>query len=216
MIRAVFLDLDGTLTDSGEGIYKSVDHALAKLDLPALSGDTRWLIGPPLWDSFVQLGVPQGDLEQAVAHYRARYTKIGYLENKLYEGILHQLSDLRDAGYVMYLATAKPLSYATKITAHFGISNYLTAQFGSEEDGTRSDKTSLLSHALAVAQTPPERTIMIGDRSHDVIGAKANQMQVLGAAYGYGGSAELRAAGADGLIDAPQNLAATVSEYLPM
>ena len=79
-MRAVFLDLDGTLTDSGEGILKSVDYALGKLDLPALSGDTDWIIGPRLWDSFTWLGVPEGDLEQAVALYRERYTKVGYLE----------------------------------------------------------------------------------------------------------------------------------------
>jgi phosphoglycolate phosphatase len=215
-MRAVFLDLDGTLTDSGEGILKSVDYALGKLDLPALSGDTDWIIGPPLWDSFTRLGVPEGDLEQAVALYRERYTKVGYLENKLYDGILQQLSDLHEAGYLMYLATAKPMSYAAKITAHFSISNYLTDQFGSEEDGTRSDKTSLLAHALSVAKSIPEQAIMIGDRHYDVIGAKANGILALGAAYGYGGMAELRGAGADGLIETPHRLAATVREYLPM
>jgi phosphoglycolate phosphatase len=215
MMRAVFLDLDGMLTDSGEGIVKSVDYALGKLDLPALSGDTNWIIGPPLWDSFSQLGVPEDELEHAVAFYRERYSKTGYLENRLYDGILQQLSDLRDAGYLMYLATAKPMSYAAKITAYFGISNYLTDQFGSEEDGTRSDKTSLLAHALSVAKSTPAQAIMIGDRHYDVVGAKANGIQALGAAYGYGGLTELRGAGADGLIETPHKLAATVREYLP-
>ena len=108
------------------------------------------------------------------------------------------------------------MSYAAKITAHFGISNYLTDQFGSEEDGTRSDKTSLLAHALSVAKSTPAQAIMIGDRHYDVVGAKANGIQALGAAYGYGGLTELRGAGADGLIETPHKLAATVREYLPM
>ena len=146
----VFLDLDGTLTDAGEGILNSVDYALRKLSLPGLSGDNRWIVGPPLWPSFAQLGVQKEDLDRAVGFYRERYIEMGWKENKLYDGILDQLEKLKEAGYRLCLATSKPHSYARKITAYFGISNFMSFEFGSERDGKNSDKLALLAHGLAV------------------------------------------------------------------
>ena len=215
-MRAVFLDLDGTLTDSGEGILKSVAYALDNMELPGLVGYNSWIVGPPLWDSFAQLGVAQNDLGHAVALYRAHYTKIGYLENRLYDGTLQQLSGLQTAGYSLYLATSKPHSYTTKTTANFGISTYLSYEFGSEHDGTRSDKTALLAHGLAVVNVPPTQAIMVGDRSYDAVGAQANGMKVLGAVYGFGSQDELRTSGVNGLIETPHDLAAAVADHLPI
>jgi phosphoglycolate phosphatase len=215
-MRAVFLDLDGTLTDSGEGILNSVAYELDEMGLPKLVGDNSWLVGPLLWDSFAQLGVAEDGLDQAVALYRARYTKIGYLENRLYDSILKQLSKLQTAGYSLYLATSKPHSYATKITTNFGISNYLTDEFSSELDGTQSDKPALLAHGLAVVNVPPVQAIMVGGRSYDAVGAQANGMKVLGAVYGFGTRKELRVSGVDGLIETPHDLAATVVDHLPI
>ena len=214
-MRAVFFDLDGTLTDSGEGIVKSVDYALQKMSLPTLSGDSSWVIGPPLWDSFVKLGVARANLNQAITLYRERYTVIGYLESRLYDGILAQLAQLQQNGYKLCLATSKPHVTARKITSHFAISPYLSHQFGSEQDGTRSDKTSLLKHALAEVGVSAADAIMIGDRSHDAVGAHANGLKVLGAVYGFGTVGELQQTGVDGLIETPHDLAAGVIQHLP-
>ena len=212
----VFLDLDGTLTDAGQGILNSVDYALRKLSLPGLSGDNRWIVGPPLWSSFAQLGVQNEDLDRAVGLYRERYIEMGWKENKLYDGILDQLAKLKEGGYILCLATSKPHSYARKITAYFGISNFMSFEFGSELDGRNSDKLALLAHGLAVVGVEGERAVMVGDRVYDIQGAQANGMKALGVSYGYGGLAELQEAGADAIISDPQKLAETVSDLLPL
>jgi phosphoglycolate phosphatase len=215
-MRAIFLDLEGTLTDSGEGILKSIAYALGEMGLPELVGDNSWILGPPLWESFAQLEITQNDLDHAVALYHARYTKIGYLENRLYDGILQQLSDLQTAGYSLYLATTKPHSYATKITTHFGISTYLADKFSPEHNGTRSEKTTLLVYGLAVVNIPTSQTIMVGDRSYDTVRAQANGMKVLGAVYGFGTWDELRTSGVNELIENPHDPATAVVDHLPI
>ena len=130
--------------------------------------------------------------------------------------LLVGLTGIRPLSGVKYKRLAQLILMRSNIKLIRQQANYLTDQFGSEEDGTRSDKTSLLAHALSVAKSTPAQAIMIGDRHYDVVGAKANGIQALGAAYGYGGLTELRGAGADGLIETPHKLAATVREYLPM
>lgn len=214
-MSVVFLDLDGTLTDSGPGIINSVDYALKKMKLPPLTEDTSWLVGPPLWGSFEKLGVKKQDLDKAVAFYRERYADIGWSENSLYPGILDQLSTLRRAGYTLCLATSKAHSYARKITAHFGISEYLSYEFGSELDGTRSDKTSLLAHGLKTTGAEADHAIMVGDRHYDAVGAKANGIKVIGAEYGYGSEEELSKAAVDTIIFSPTDLAEAVIRILP-
>lgn len=215
-MRTVFLDLDGTLTDSGQGIINSVDFALEKMNLSPLTGDTSWLVGPPLWDSFEKLGVKEQDLDQAVEFYRARYADIGWSENSLYPGILDQLSTLRSAGYTLCIATSKAHSYARKITAHFGIADYMSFEFGSELDGTRSDKTSLLAHGLKTVGAKADCAVMVGDRKYDVVGAKANGMKVLGVTYGYGSVAEITKASVDDIILSPMGLSEAVFKILPL
>ena len=215
-MTVVFLDLDGTLTDSGPGILNCVSYALEKMQMPPFEGNRSWMIGPPLWPTFEILGVSKENLDHAVALYRERYTDVGWSENSLYEGILEQLSILKDQGYTLCIATSKPHSYAEKITAHFGISEYMTDEFGSELDGTRSDKTSLLAHGLGVTGALAENSLMIGDRSYDVIGAKNNGIKVVGASYGYGGNTELIEAGADALIFNVTELSSAVTSLLPL
>jgi phosphoglycolate phosphatase len=150
-----------------------------------------------------------------VAFYRERYADIGWSENSLYPGILDQLSILRRAGYTMCLATSKAHSYARKITAHFGISEFLSYEFGSELDGTRSDKTSLLAHGLKTAGAKADHAIMVGDRHYDAVGAKANGIKVIGAEYGYGSEVELSKAAVDTIIFSPFDLAEAVIRILP-
>ena len=214
-MRTVFLDLDGTLTDAGPGIINSVNFALEKMKLPSLKGDPSWLVGPPLWDSFETLGVHNQDLDKAVSFYRERYTAIGWSENSLYTGILDQLSLLKGAGYRLCLATSKAHTYARKITQHFGIAEYLSHEFGSELDGTHADKTSLLEHGLKMTHAISKDAVMVGDRHYDVVGAKANGIKTLGAAYGYGGASELMEAGVDKIIFEPSDLADAVFQMLP-
>ncbi|MGB1213724.1 MAG: HAD hydrolase-like protein [Pikeienuella sp.] len=207
----VFLDLDGTLTESGIGITRSVAHALRELgyrvpDQARLDS----MIGPSLWEGFAALGLPDDQLDDAVALYRARTT--GLFENRLYDGVADMLARLE--GATLCLATAKPIAYAAKITAHFGIAPYMTHQFGSELDGTRSDKTDLIAHALARTGAAPARAVMVGDRSHDMIGALANGVTPVGAEWGYGSAAELRAAGCQHIAATPAQAADMILEIL--
>lgn len=203
-VQTIFLDLDGTLIDPKPGITRSIRHALIEMGRDAPGEDAlEWCIGPPLWDSFRQLGVAEAELDRAVALYRERFTDVGLFEATLYEGALDMLAALRGAGVRLWLATSKPHTYARTICAHFGISAFLDGVFGSELDGTRSDKTELLAHALRETATVANDAKMLGDRKHDMIGASNNGLRSIGALWGYGGRAELEAAGAGQLANAP-------------
>jgi phosphoglycolate phosphatase len=203
-VTTVFIDLDGTLIDSKPGITRSIRHALLEMGRETPGEDAlEGCIGPPLWDSFRQLGVPEAELDRAVALYRERFTDAGLYEATLYDGALDMLAALRDTGARLSLATSKPHAYATTICAHFGIAEYLDGLFGSELDGTRADKTALLAHALSETATDADTATMLGDRKHDMIGASNNGLRSIGALWGYGGRAELEAAGASQLANAP-------------
>ena len=207
MSKVIFLDLDGTLTDAGPGIKNCFNYALDKMGLPEITANNDWIVGPPLWDSFAKVGVVQEQLDHAVDLYRERYRDVGYLENALYAGVLEQLSNLKDHNFTLCLATSKPAEYAVKITAYFGIDLYLDYQFGSELDGTRSAKAELLKHGLSDTNASAQDAVMVGDRSFDILGAHANNMPAFGVLYGYGTKDELKAAGADALIQGPSALA---------
>ena len=203
----VFLDLDGTLTDPKPGITRSIVHALEALGMEAPDPDSlTWAIGPALVDSFARLGVT--DPEAALKHYRARYTDIGLFENRVYDGIPEALAELRDDGYRMFIATAKPHAYARRITAHFGLAEFFEAEFGPELDGTRNDKGALLNHARDVLGLGAVPALMVGDRQHDHRAARACGMAALAVRWGYGDDSEH--ALADGICDTPSNLAGAV------
>lgn len=209
----VFLDLDGTLTESGIGITRSIAHALTELGCPVPNQETlNGMIGPSLWEIFATLGVPEAQVDDAVAAYRARYTTVGLFENRVYDGVPEMLARLADA--TMCLATAKPITYAAKITAHFNITPHLTHEFGSELDGTRTDKTDLLAYALAKTGANSARSVMVGDRSHDMIGALNNGITPIGALWGYGSAAELRDAGCTRIAATPGEAAEMILEVL--
>lgn len=194
-MSTLFLDLDGTLTDPKQGITACVNHVLQKLGLPQQAPDTLdWVIGPALQDSFAALGVP--DPLAAVDLYRARYSTIGLLENQVYDGIPEALKLLCDQGHELHLATAKPHTYARRITAHFGLDRFLSEQFGPELDGTRSNKGDLLAHALKRLGLNPSECLMVGDRHHDFDAARAVGMRSIGVAWGYGPDDELKQADA--------------------
>lgn len=215
LMSAIFLDLDGTLIDPKEGITASIQHALREMgaDVPD-QNDLTWCIGPPLWDSFRVLLGERADVSEAVALYREVYTDKGMFEADVYDGIGEMLMGLRETGLPLYVATSKPHVYATTIAEHFGIAHFIDGLFGSELDGVNSDKTDLLAHALAETGSDPTRSVMIGDRMLDVIGAQNNDISSLGALWGYADEGELHMAEADALAGAPGDVIEIVSELL--
>jgi phosphoglycolate phosphatase len=150
-----------------------------------------------------------GDRQEAAAalrYYRERFADTGLYENRIYPGIEDALAALGASGHRLFIATSKPAIYAQRIVAHFGIEGHFERLFGSELDGTRSDKTELLNHALDETGIDPGATVMIGDRSHDMIGARNNDMTAVGVLYGYGSKDELIAAGAQHIARTPEEL----------
>jgi phosphoglycolate phosphatase len=194
----IFFDLDGTLTDPKPGITRSIQYALQKLDRPEIptEDELTWCIGPPLRASFVKLLGDDREADRAVALYRERFSDIGLYENELYDGIGEVLTTLGNAGHRLFVATSKPHVFADRIIDHFGLRPHFTRVFGSELDGTRVDKGDLLGYALKEAAADPSKTLMIGDRSHDMVGAGHNGIKGIGVLYGYGSRDELIGAGA--------------------
>lgn len=201
---SVFFDLDGTLTDPHTGIRRCIEHALVRLGVDLGDDDFRWCIGPPLLESFATLVGPSRAAE-ALALYRERFSTLGWKENSPYAGIDVALSRLAEAGLTLFVATSKPHVYADRILQHFELSRFFRRTYGAELDGTRADKTTLLGYALH--RQSLDTAIMIGDRKHDLIGARANGMRAVAVSYGYGSIQELRAAGAETILDSPQAIA---------
>ncbi len=196
-MQTIYFDLDGTLTDPKPGITGSIQYALEKLGQPVPSQDElTWCIGPPLLASLKKLTGTDALADQALLLYRERFSNVGLFENTPYQGIHDTLATVAATGARMFVATSKPAVYAERIVAHFGLRDYFERVFGSELDGTRVDKRDLLRYALEEAKVDPRNAIMIGDRSHDVVGARTNGMTAIGVLYGYGSEAELRDAGA--------------------
>ena len=206
-MSVICFDLDGTLSDPKLGITRSIQHALRELGRPVpTADDLTCCIGPPLLGSFKKLLGSRKEAENALLLYRERFTETGIYENELYPGITAALSGLKSSGRRMFVATSKPKAFADRIIEHFGLSPYFEAIYGSEFDGTRSDKSELLGWVVAQERLSPAQTVMVGDRSHDVAGARKNGMATLGVLYGYGTMAELLEAGADDLCHSPTDL----------
>ncbi|WP_417688822.1 HAD family hydrolase [Roseibium sp.] len=206
--NTVLFDLDGTLTDPFEGITRSIQHALEKMGSEVPDANAlRWCIGPPLWESFaVLLGTEErSELDRAVAFYRERYTVTGLFENTLISGIDTLLEGLAADGRQLFVATSKPHAYAGKIVDHFGLGGYFKKVYGSELDGTRSAKAELIAYLMREEGIGAETCAMIGDRKHDLIGARANRVDSVGVLWGYGSREELEGEGPVAIVaDAPE------------
>ena len=202
---AIYFDLDGTLTDPKPGITRSIQYALQRLDHPTMptEDELTWCIGPPLRASFVRLLGAETSADLAVSYYRERFSDIGLYENGVYDGIGEVLTSLCASGHRLFVATSKPHVFAERIIDHFGLRDHFERLFGSELDGTRVDKSHLLEYALKQASVDPSKTLMIGDRSHDMVGAVNNGMKGIGVLYGYGSQDELLAAGAHHVCATP-------------
>lgn len=205
----LLFDLDGTLTDPFRGITGCIAYALDKLGVQSPSTENlHWCIGPPLKISFLKLLSSEDDTlaEKAIAFYRERYRSVGLFENEVYNGIPEALEMLQETGHTLFVATSKPTIFAERIVVHFDLKRYFKCIYGSELDGTRCDKTSLISHILKRESISKSETVMIGDRRHDIIGAKNNGLHGFGVLWGYGTQEELEASGAHTFIGCPQEL----------
>lgn len=215
LMPAIFLDLDGTLLDPAEGITRSIQYALEKIGAEVPSqGELTWFIGPPLQDSFRVLLGERADVSEVLGYYREHYLEDGMFEADVYDGIGEMLTELRATGLPLYVATSKPHSFATPIIEHFGISHYVDGLYGAELDGTNSNKTDLLAHALAETGADPHRSVMIGDRMYDIQGAQNNDIPSLGVLWGYADEGELHMAEADSLAGHPEEVAEIVGDLL--
>jgi phosphoglycolate phosphatase len=212
-LEAIYFDLDGTLTDPKPGITRSIQYALQKLDHPTMptEDELTWCIGPPLRASFVRLLGAETSADLAVSYYRERFSDVGLYENGVYDGIGAVLTKLGAAGHRLFVATSKPHVFAERIIDHFGLRDHFERVFGSELDGTRVDKSHLLEYALKQASVDPARTLMVGDRSHDMVGAKNNGMKGIGVLYGYGTRDELLDAGAHHVCATPGAILGCIS-----
>ena len=196
MKKAILFDLDGTLTDSGEGIMNCAKLALQHYGLPIPSEvELRTFVGPPLYESFVRFGVPAEEADNAIKIYRSRYIPIGKFENHHYDGIQDVLEKLKDLGHTLYVATSKPESMSVEILEHFDLAKYFDIIAGASFDRSRSSKEDVIAYLLNQCGDYEEK-IMVGDTAFDVIGAKAHGIPTVGVSWGYGKVEDMENAGA--------------------
>lgn len=208
--RSILFDLDGTLTDSGEGIINCAAYALEALGLPVPPRETMGVfVGPPLKDTFQAFGVPAEQLDKAVQIYRSRYIPIGKYENKPYDGIREMLEALMLQGHRLYIATSKPESTSLEILEHFDLARYFAKICGATMDGTRSSKSQVISYLLETGVSR-QNCVMVGDTVFDVQGAAAHDIPTIGVSWGYGSVTEIKKAGAAAIAETPDDLLALI------
>ena len=204
---ALLFDLDGTLTDNYLGIARSIRYALENLGAePPDKATLRRCVGPPLRTSFAALlGTDEpAAIEQAIALYRERFADLGWRENVVYDGIPEALEALAARSRPLYLCTSKPEIYARRIVTLFGFTEFLAGVYGADLAGRYDDKAALLAHLAERERLDPSRSVMIGDRHHDIRAARLNGARAVGVLWGYGSEEEL--AGADARVRVPSEL----------
>lgn len=212
MKKTVLFDLDGTLTDSGQGIINCVIPALEYFGLPVPSREAlRVFVGPPLHDSFVAHGVPADQTAKAVEIYRSRYVPIGKYENTPYPGIRELLEHLKARGYTLMVATSKPEEMSVDILNHFDLAKYFDCICGASLDTSRTNKDDVIRY-LIDQNGRSEHMVMVGDTKYDILGAKANGLPAIGVAWGYGEVAEMQHAGAAAIAHSIEELERLLTE----
>lgn len=199
MYEIILFDLDGTLTDPGPGITNSVAYALEKYGIEVEDKKTLYsFIGPPLKDSFMKYyGFDEEKAMQAISFYREYFRDTGLYENKVYEGVRELLEKIKASGRKIVLATSKPEEFAVRILEHFDLIKYFHVVAGASMDETRNKKGDVIKYAMEKGGFSAQGAVMIGDREHDIFGAKENGITSIGVLYGYGSEEELKKAGAD-------------------
>lgn len=209
MYDVILFDLDGTLTDSGLGITNSVAYSLKKYGIEVSDRTELYkFIGPPLKESFEKYyGFSSEEAGRAVEYYREYYTDKGIFENAVYEGIEELLQEIQRSGKTAIVATSKPEVFAKRILEHFGLAKYFNDIVGANMDETRTKKDEVISHVLQSCDIPDQtKVLMIGDREHDILGAKKAGIDSLGVLFGFGDYEELENAGADYIVETVEDI----------
>ena len=205
-MKSILFDLDGTLTDSGEGIMKCARLALEYYGIPVPDINAlRVFVGPSLVDSFVRFGVPKEEANHAVEVYRSRYLTVGKFENYPYPGIHELLRKLKDRGHKLYVATSKPETTSIEILEHFELAEFFDIIAGASMDSGRNCKADVIAYLLNQCQRTDE-IVMVGDTAYDVIGAKAHNIPTIGVSWGYGEVSDLETAGAVAIVNTMDEL----------
>ncbi len=215
--KNVLFDLDGTLTDSSEGIIKSVRYAYDKLGLQCPADELLpTFIGPPLGDSFIRCGVPEERKEEAVSIFRERYNVVGKFENKPYTGMPELLSKLKDEGFKLYVATSKPEKTAMEVLEHFDMIKYFDEIAGATMDASRERKEDVIQYLINkinegdnssdLTMEDTGKTVMIGDTSFDVLGASEFDIPTICVSWGFGDKEDMMKNGALCIVDTMDEL----------
>ena len=217
MINLCLFDQDGTLTDPKAGITKAFRYSLRSFGIEVSNlDDLEKFIGPPLRDSFREYySFSEAEAETAISKYREYYADIGIFENGLYDGIIPMLQRLKDNGITLAIATSKPTVFAERVAEHFKIRHYFKLIAGSELDGTRDRKSEVIQYALRIIDPGREKSVvMIGDRKHDIIGAREAGIDSIAITWGYGSRKELEEAKAERMADSPEELCQMVLDKI--
>ena len=204
--KAVFFDLDGTLTDSGEGIINCATLAHEHFGLPVPSREEMGVFeGPPLDQTFIQFGVPADKAQEAIDVFRSRYLVTGKFENAPYPGIHDLLDTLKKQGHRLFVATSKPESTAIEVLNKFELAGFFEQIVGAIMDGSRVHKADVIAYLLSLIGTP-DNILMVGDTEFDVIGAAAHGISTVGVSWGYGKVEAMQQAGAIAIANTMEEL----------
>lgn len=210
MYKAILFDLDGTLTESGEGITKCVQYALEKIGKPEENlKKLEVFVGPPLLQQFMNYAdIDEETAEKAVKYYRERYSATGIFENSLYPGVENMLSELKAKGYRLAVASSKPEYFVAQILDYFQLTDYFEEIVGSEMNGNRTSKSEVIEEALQRLGMSEKRNqvIMVGDKEHDVFGARKADLKCVAVSYGYGSQEELEQAEPLKIVDSTEGV----------
>ena len=210
--KAIFFDLDGTLTDSGEGIMNCATLALEHFGLPVPSREEmRVFVGPPLDQTFIKFGVPAEKAQEAIEVFRGRYRTVGKFENFPYPGIREALQTLKAQGHRLFVATSKPEILANEVLNHFDLTQYFEKIVGATLDGSRSHKADVITYLLSLTGDVGQ-TVMVGDTAYDVLGAAEHGIPTIGVAWGYGKITDMEQAGAIAIAHTMEEMVALLNQ----
>ena len=210
--KAIFFDLDGTLTDSGEGIINCATLALEHFGIPVPSREQmRVFVGPPLDQTFIKFGIPADKTDEAIKVFRSRYTTVGKFENFPYPGIREMLHTLTEQGHRLFIATSKPEIMANEVLEHFELAEFFEKIAGATLDGSRSHKADVITYLLGLTGDVGQ-TLMVGDTAFDVIGAAAHGIPTIGVSWGYGKVTDMEDAGATAIAHSMEELVDLINQ----